>query len=153
MMFDRAKIVGVVVAAGAALAAVMPMTGGLAGERGNFQQTWEASRPDLDLKRSPSAGQGQKDGATAAEDDTEKPVVPKRQRGSSGSPDRVQGADRAQSQRAVCRAQCNLERMACDQGRNANLAPGQPGFTNRQDQIQAAQQSCYLAVQSCLSRC
>ena len=66
-------------------------------------------------------------------------------RGSSTPPGILAGPDNRASQRAVCQSQCNLERQSCDQGRNA--------FRDRADQLQAAQASCYLAVQGCLSRC
>ncbi len=69
----------------------------------------------------------------------------RRNRGSGTPPGMVAGPDNRASQRAVCQAQCNLERMACDQGRDS--------FRNRSDQIQSWQSSCYLAVSSCLSRC
>jgi len=58
----------------------------------------------------------------------------------------VKAPDNRASQRAVCQSQCNLERMACDQGRGA-------AFQNRTDQIRAQAMSCGTAVQGCLSRC
>jgi hypothetical protein len=61
-------------------------------------------------------------------------------------PPAPRATDPQSSQRAVCQSQCNLQRMSCDQARA-------PGFQDRADQLQAAQASCYLAVNSCLSRC
>lgn len=76
-----------------------------------------------------------------------KPGKTKRARGSSAPPQAPRQATVPQSsQRAVCQSQCNLQRMSCDQGRAG-------AFQNRADQLQAAQASCYLAVQACLSRC
>ena len=73
--------------------------------------------------------------------------VRERQGGSSSPASGVrQASDPRASNRAVCQSQCNLERMSCDQGRAS-------AFQNRADQLQAAQASCTLAVQSCLSRC
>ena len=64
----------------------------------------------------------------------------------STRPDAVIAPDQRASQRAVCQSQCNLERMSCDQGRGS-------AFRDRADQLQAANSSCYLAVQGCLNRC
>ena len=75
-----------------------------------------------------------------------KPVIPHRRRASGTPPGVRPGPDRNASQRAVCQSQCNLERMGCDQGRAG-------AYQNRADQLQAAQASCLLAVQGCLSRC
>lgn len=69
----------------------------------------------------------------------------RRYRGSGTPPGLAVGPDNRQSQRAVCQAQCNLERQACDQGRDS--------FRDRRDQITSYTSSCYLAVSSCLSRC
>lgn len=68
-----------------------------------------------------------------------------KRKGSGTPPELKKGPDARASQAGVCRSQCNLERQTCDGGRN--------GFQNRSDQIQAAQQSCFLAGQSCLQRC
>lgn len=68
-----------------------------------------------------------------------------KRRGSSTPPPLVQGADERTSNRQVCQSQCELERQGCDQGRDA--------FRDRRDQITSYQSSCYLAVQSCMSRC
>ncbi len=73
----------------------------------------------------------------------------KRRVGSSTPPGADLGQDNRQSQRGVCQSQCNLQRMSCDQGRNGLS----DGFQNRSDQLRAAQSSCYLAIQGCLSRC
>ena len=72
-------------------------------------------------------------------------VLARAPRGSLTPPGVLAGPDNRGSQRAVCHSQCNLERQSCDQGRNA--------YRDRADQLQAAQSSCYLAVQGCLSRC
>ena len=69
----------------------------------------------------------------------------RQRRGSGTPPGAVAGPDNRASQRAVCQAQCNLERQACDQGRDS--------FRDRRDQITSYNSSCYLAVSSCLSRC
>ena len=75
------------------------------------------------------------------------PVKKRRIAKGSSSPSAVaRDADPRSSQRAVCQSQCNLERMTCDQGRAQ-------AFRDRSDQIQAKSSSCYLAVNSCLSRC
>ena len=72
----------------------------------------------------------------------------KRHRARTGAAEPVptRSPDRASSERTVCRSQCELQRMSCDQGRAG-------AYQNRTDQLQAAQASCGLAVQSCLSRC
>lgn len=75
-----------------------------------------------------------------------KPIVRHRRRSSGTPPGVLPGPDRSGSQRAVCQSQCNLQRMACDQGRSS-------AYQNRADQLQAAQASCMLAVQGCLARC
>jgi hypothetical protein len=94
--------------------------------------------------------------AEQAQSESEKPAKAKKvrkparkrspARSAYPSPTLVPGADPRTSQRAVCQSQCNLERMSCDQGRAG-------AFQNRADQLQAAQSSCYLAVNACLSRC
>lgn len=106
-----------------------------------FQQLWAVTKVTLTTKpkKTPAI-------AVKADDEPKNPRLRKRKRaGSSTSPDLLKGQDRQQSPRAVCRSQCSLERMSCDQGNNS--------FQNRADQLQAAQSSCFLAVQSCLSRC
>ncbi len=88
-----------------------------------------------------------------ADDEPIKPRLRKNKRVGSGhqpdasgaKPGLLEGPDQRQSEREVCRSQCSLERMGCDQGNNS--------FQNRSDQLQAAQSSCFLAVRSCLSRC
>ena len=75
-----------------------------------------------------------------------KPVRERQGGSSSASTGARQATDPGASSRAVCQSQCNLERMSCDQGRAS-------AYQNRADQLQAAQASCTLAVQSCLSRC
>ena len=75
-----------------------------------------------------------------------KPVRERQGGSSSALTGARQATDPGALSRAVCQSQCNLERMSCDQGRAS-------AYQNRADQLQAAQASCYLAVQSCLSRC
>ena len=109
----------------------------------SFQKEWDASKPDLKTSGSKAAKPDQTD-AQEAKDSKPKKIKRKR-RGSSTPPERVEGDNARRSQRDVCRSQCSLERMSCDQGRDS--------FQNRTDQLRAAQSSCYLAVQGCLSRC
>ena len=108
---------------------------------GSFQKLWADTKVNLSTSTAKKP-----DTAEKADDEPKNPKPPKRKRaGSSADPGRVEGENRQQSERAVCRSQCSLERMGCDQGNNS--------FQNRSDQLQAAQSSCFLAVQSCLSRC
>ena len=130
----------------------------------SFQREWDNSKVDLktnsgsvfkETKPIETKQRSFKKAAPAESDvDAEADAKPAKKtkakrnakkRGSSTPPDRVKGDDSKQSQRDVCRSQCSLERMSCDQGRDS--------FQNRTDQLRAAQSSCYLAVQSCISRC
>ena len=118
----------------------------------DFQRLWERSKPDFNVKAISQENNPQKQGGVGAEQfvnpDRKVPKEkqrPRKTRGSSVSPKLLLGPDAQQSQQAVCRSECGLERQGCDQGRNS--------YQNRSDQLQAAQSSCYLAVQGCLARC
>lgn len=109
----------------------------------SFQKLWNDTK--VSLTTNPDA-KAVKPKTENTDEENKKPKPRKKKRvGSSTPPELLQGQDQKQSERAVCRSQCSLERMGCDQGNNS--------FQNRSDQLQAAQQSCFLAVQSCLSRC
>jgi len=134
-------------------------SGAHAASRNNeaFQREWNASKVNLKASAdtSPPRRTGKKSRDTTSEKSaqaTETKPKPKR-RGSSTPPGVVEGDNIRRSQRAVCRSQCSLERMSCDQGRTSFNNPGATGFTNRADQLRATQSSCFLAVQSCQSRC
>jgi hypothetical protein len=111
---------------------------------GSFQKLWNDTK--VNLTTNPEAAKQNPDTEKKADEEPKKLKQRKKKRAGSGTPpELLKGQDQRQSERAVCRSQCSLERMGCDQGSNS--------FQNRSDQIQAAQQSCFLAVQSCLSRC
>lgn len=124
-----------------------------------FQREWNASKVDLKTSTDKTPAdrmEAKRKKAQAKEDkaaDVEESKPKRKRRSSSTPPDRVEGSDAKRSQRSVCRSQCSLERMSCDQGRTGFNNPATTGFTNRSDQLRAAQSSCFLAVQSCLSRC
>lgn len=128
-----------------------------------FQREWAASKPDLKtstikpFEAAKPKAEKQKTSkvnkaAKQKQAADEKPAKRKR-RGSSTPPELIEGDGSRRSQRDVCRSQCSLERMSCDQGRTAYNDAGATGFTNRSDQLRAVQSSCYLAVQGCLNRC
>ncbi|MEQ1697552.1 MAG: hypothetical protein ABL901_17095 [Hyphomicrobiaceae bacterium] len=114
---------------------------------GGFQKLWDETTAALTTNPNKKAAAKQKPTVKQkADEEPRKIKLRKKKRVGSGTPpERVKGQDQRQSERAVCRSQCNLQRMGCDQGNNS--------FQNRTDQLRAAQSSCFLAVQSCLSRC
>jgi hypothetical protein len=117
---------------------------------GNFQKLWDDTKVNLSTKTGSKETDSKAEKKPAADqrasEEPKKPKLSKQKRVGSGTPPGLlKGQEQRQSGRAVCRSQCSLERMSCDQGNN--------GFQNRSDQLKAAQSSCFLAVQSCLSRC
>ncbi len=110
-----------------------------------FQKLWTDTKVTLSTKTD-SKPENKPAVDQKADDEPDKPRLRKKKRVGSGTqPGLADGPNQRQSEREVCRSQCSLERMSCDQGNNS--------FQNRSDQLQAAQSSCFLAVQSCLSRC
>jgi hypothetical protein len=118
-------------------------------------QARDAVQADLDAAqgKDPQLNRGKITGSGSGSAEKGKPKSVRaskpKSRGSSATPGANLGPDNRQSQSNVCRSQCDLQRMSCDQGRNGLS----DGFRNRSDQITASQSSCYLAVQGCLSRC
>lgn len=113
---------------------------------GGFQKLWNETEVNLTTNPDKKAAK-RKPAVSKKSDEEPKKAKPRKKKrvGSGAPPELLKGQDQRQSERAVCRAQCNLQRMGCDQGNNS--------FQNRSDQLRAAQSSCFLAVQSCLSRC
>jgi len=133
-------------------------SGAHAASRNNeaFQREWNASK--INLKSSadtPSVHRQSKTLKLKSDQSAQatEPEAKRKRRGSSTPPGVVEGDNTRRSQRAVCRSQCSLERMSCDQRQTNFNTPGATGFTNREDQLRATQSSCFLAVQSCQSRC
>ena len=82
----------------------------------------QAEAPGLDAAERAAAAvdagnAAQLAGVTPAHMTPETRAEARRRRGSGTPPGLVAGPDNRASQRAVCQAQCNLERQACDQGR------------------------------------